>query len=153
MGMSCLNKALALLTRYNYSEYKLTKKLQEKEYDPEEIRQTIKKLKEFDYLNDVRTCRLKIKILAHRRVGEKLIFYRLKEEFSFLDADFIRQTLEEEHVDTTEILHTWLGKEKEKLARSKKNYSDYQIKNKLIAKAMQKGHSYEDIVAFFSFGP
>lgn len=89
-----------LLSKKEYSEYAIRKKLAKKEYSSKEIDDVIVKIKEQNYLNNDRFAKIKIKHLVRKGSGANFIKQKMKfEENIEVSNDLINSILEENNLD------------------------------------------------------
>ncbi len=142
-----MNKAYSyciyLLSRQDYSEYKIRQKLRQKEYTPQEIEETLTSLKSKGYLNEANYRRLFIRKwmmkgespekIRYRGAGEKLVFENaefetVKNELGMSDEGNIQKLIE-------------------KKLRLKDIPADpeekFKLRDKVLRFLISKGHSYE----------
>lgn len=134
-------KALDLLARRSYSKLKLNNKLQEKGFDPVEIKDAIEKLEELNYIKEDYYKRSKIINLMRKGHSVKFIKYFLKREdqietqssdildifgeFDLTEEDLIKKLIEKKF--TEEV---------------KKNHDKIKAKNKILRFLQNKGHDW-----------
>ena len=75
-----LNCALRLLTPRDHSCHELVRKLKQRGYEQDDIRQAVAECLRLDYLNDERTAQIFIQQLARRGYGIKRIRYELNKK-------------------------------------------------------------------------
>ncbi|MCX7885388.1 MAG: RecX family transcriptional regulator [Caloramator sp.] len=133
----CYNYALYILSKKDYTEYEISKKLSNKGYSFTTINKTIEKLKLYDIINDERYAKKYINDCINiKKYGKKKIEYNLKNKG--INPDIIKQyffDVDNEYENALEI-----SKKKLKYINNKKD-----IKNKLIRHLLSKGFEYDII--------
>ena len=99
---SPLNWALWMLGRREYSEYELrTKMLQKKQWDEDEINETLEKLKENDFQDDERTAKSMVRTGVSQGKGPKYITQKMR--MRGISSEHISNEMEKEDVDWYEV--------------------------------------------------
>ena len=83
--------AIRLLAMRDYSEYKLRTKLNDKEFETNEIDSAIEKLIEQQYLQEHEYIRVKIKSYLEKGYGHSYIINKLKQEELNITVEQIEQ--------------------------------------------------------------
>lgn len=76
----CYNSALRLIARRDYSEYKLSQKLKEKQFSLEEIAEVIGILKDENYLREDFYREARIKGLLRKGYSPEVVQYKMDQE-------------------------------------------------------------------------
>lgn len=130
--------ALWLVGKRDYSVFSIRKKLVEKEYQTEEIEETISKLIKLKFLDDTRFTRNYID--SQRRIkpiGNQLLYQKLL--LKGIDKETIKEQLDQPEDDLiVEAVQNWLKKHplEDKWAQ----------KQKLMAYLSRRGFGYDEII-------
>jgi regulatory protein len=130
------NQCLGLVTRRPRSDWEIRDYLKRKEYDPELIEQTVQRLQEGDWLNDLDFAR---RWVESRRLLKSTSKRRLRQELKAkrVADGIIQQVLSEDETDEKAVLA--------ELVARKRKQSRYQDDQKLMAYLMRQGYNYGDI--------
>jgi len=139
-GVSSLQKsylcAIKLLTKKDYSEYKLSQKLLLRGFSPEDINATIDQLKIKNLLREDDYCELKIKGMMQRNYSPEYILASLSREKINISKEQIEKIFWD-HKVTSKIQ---IKKIFEKKLRNLTSISQKDI-NRALNRALSKGHS------------
>lgn len=127
----CYNDAIKLVARREYSSKKISTKLLEKGYEPEEVLITVHTLKEKDFVNDQRYKESKIRYHLRRETGPKYIQNKLWEDSFSVSLDEIEEIAHSIEIDLDEILERLILKKAGSL-----KFRDYEESRKSYAKIM-----------------
>ncbi len=129
-------RSLDLIARRARSEWEVRDYLKRKDYEPDVIDKTVKRLKDIAYLDDlmfasawVNTRRI-LRSTSRRKLTAELKQKRVRE-------DIIKEVLEQDKTNEPEVI-------KEIIIRKRKQ-SRYQDNEKLMAYLMRQGFNYGDI--------
>lgn len=128
-----------LLSRREYSEYELRRKLKLKQFDPEEAEEALVKLQQLNFQNDRRFTESFIHDYLLRRVGEKTI--RLKLRQRGVDPDLVDEVFAEFNQELDWKDQAWDYFVQRRLFD--KDLEDYKQRQKALAKMLRAGYSYE----------
>lgn len=138
------NYSISLITRQDYSEYKMRKKLSEREYDEEEIDETIEKLFDQNYLREEEYTRQRIKGMLVKGYANRHILQKLKSEHLEPDESIINEIRSEQGFEVPSEVNRLIDKK----LRYKEIPTDYEGSNKLKQKVLRfllsKGYSYQE---------
>ena len=99
--MNCYDKALSLLAIREHSVEEMKQKLLSKGYNKSEIEETIKKLKDENFLSDSRFCQVYIRSrLKKNPEGKSLLILRLKQKG--ISSDLARREVDSYFEDNSE---------------------------------------------------
>lgn len=131
----CYNYALFLLSKKDYTQYEITKKLTSKGYSKDVINKIIDKLKRYDIINDEKYAKKYInECLNIKKYGIKKIEYNLLAKGIELDS------IENVSCDYDIQLKTAIELIQKKIKYYKNNKD---IKNKLIRYLIYRGFEYD----------
>ena len=139
------NKALNLLSRQDYSIYKLSSKLKSSGYDHEEIASTIDRLQELKLLNDDEYAKRRIKSYIQRGQGIKLISLNLEKEEIQVSEQFVQEIYQALQIDTYQQVQDLIKNK----CRYMKIYTEtsqddiYNQQQKLLRHLTSKGHDFD----------
>lgn len=131
-----------LLSKRDYSRFKLSRKLYEKKYTPY-IDELLDFLEEVRYLQEEQYIRTRIKTFMYKGQSKRNIINKLRAERLNVEGSIIEEIFEEyrytENNQLRELIH--------KKIRSKgvEALDDFNFKQKLIRFLLSKGHSYDKI--------
>lgn len=135
------DRTLNLISHRPRSEWELRDYMKRKDYDEDVITQTISRLNDRGYVNDldfaqrwVATRRL-LKSTSKRRLSQELRQKRIKD-------DVIQQVLEEDETDERQVLRD--------LVERKRKQTKYQDDLKLMQYLSRQGYNYDDIKSVLS---
>lgn len=136
--MSALKYTLWLVGKRDYSVFAIRNKLQDKEYQPEEIEETISKLLELKFLDDERFTKnyidsqRRIKPIGNRLLYQKLLLKGIDKE----TINSIMMPPDEELIQ--EAVEKWLKKHQIE--------DKWMRKQKLMVYLARRGFSYDEIL-------
>jgi len=145
MNTKLYQYAVHLLSRQDYSEFKLRKKLQSKLVSNEsEIDEILLKLKEMNYVREDNYRKNFIKKWIQKGESEQKIRFRgSQENLNFTSEDF-RLILEETGKNSEETLDQLIEK-KLRLKNMPENPQEkFKLREKILRFLLSKGHSYDD---------
>ena len=135
---SAYDYCIYLLSRQDYSEFKLRQKLRQRQTETEEINQTITKLKEKNFLNEERYKQLFIKKWILRGEGKQKIRLRAEQEkLTISESDF-------DHYSPEKNIEKLIIKKTKNLNSSMDKEESFKQKSKLLRYLVSKGHSYQE---------
>lgn len=132
------DQALSFLEHRDRTEQELCRKLKEKEYQPEEIADTVQFLKEYGYLNDAEYARRYVRTYGERKSIRKL---RADLEQKGVGRGEIEAALETVSVDENAQICRYLER---KLPQEGEQISPAEYR-RLTAALARRGFSYEAI--------
>lgn len=130
--------ALTLLEYRDRTEKEMRQKLQEREYEPQEIEETLSFLKEYRYINDAEYAEKYIRVYSSRKSTRQI---RCDLERKGVARELITQRLEEAPVDEEGQIRTYLLK-KGYVPGERMEPATYR---KLTAALCRRGFSYDAI--------
>lgn len=143
VSKKAFNYAIRLLSRRDYSKFKLIQKFKEKGFPPEIHDEIIDKLIEMKYLNEDEYKLARIKGFIRKGYSSDSIVLKLKQEKCFATSDEILNIFHEletnDDLIATEIVHKKYRLEKDFSSNPEK------LRNKVIRYALQRGHSFSKI--------
>lgn len=135
-----MDYALRVLTRKDYFEAEMREKIAE-HFGAEDAEETINRLKEYGYVDDVK-CR---EMLIVSRIRNGYGIYRIQQELREKGADDDLKDMDDiakrHNVDAQAVLTEAVRR----FLETKKAESDYELKQKCIAHFYRKGHPFRDI--------
>lgn len=144
MAKKAYNYAIFLLSKRDYSIHKMKQKLRSREYEQEEIDETIDKLVEQNYLREEEYKRMRIKTLLIKGYSNSYIIRKLDQEKLEANESEINNIREDQHLNKEECINYLV----EKKLRGKVIPSDFEPKMKLRNKIMNflasKGYNYQE---------
>lgn len=144
MANKAYNYAIFLLSKRDYSIYKMSMKLRSRKYEKEEIQETIEKLIEQNYLREEEYRRSRIKILLLKRFSSSYIVSKLNQEHLVATHDEINTISEEQHIDKEESLQ-YLVESKIRGKNIPDEFNDkMKLKNRIMNFLASKGYNYQE---------
>jgi len=138
------NYCIFLLSKRDYSKYKMTQKLESRKYSEECIDYVIEKVINQNYLREHAYTRMRIKTLLLKGFSNFYILQKLNEEKITSDEDEINGLRVENHLSLEDSLEYLVNKK----LRNKIIPSEYEekakLKNKVLRFLISKGHSYQN---------
>lgn len=135
--------AIRLLSRRDYSIYKLRNKLSSRKFGDDDIDYTIEKLKEYNYLRENEYKSMRIKQLLVKGFSNSYIIYKIATEKIQVNNLEINAIREEQHLSTISQVDNMI----EKKLRHKEKPEHFEekilLKKKLMSFLVSKGHSFE----------
>lgn len=143
MNKEAYNYSINLLSRRDYSKYKLSKKLKEKKFSNEDIDLVIEKLIEQKYLREDEYLRIRTRQLIEKGLSDHLIIRTGIEERIDITLELITSLRSEYERSSDDII--------DELVKKKIRYKTYngfeekmKLKNKVLRFLISKGHSFDD---------
>lgn len=146
--MTALQYVIYLLSRQDYSEFKIREKLHKREHSKEEIEEAIRFCLDQHYLDDSRYCRGKIRSGIYKGHG----WYRISQQLQLekLSQDVIDNALYRYEQEEGEL--NWKELAKEALERRYKSPIDSPKEKARRARFLQsRGFSFDEINFALSF--
>lgn len=137
--------AIRLLAMRDYSEYKLRTKLNDKEFETNEIDSAIEKLIEQQYLQEHEYIRVKIKSYLEKGYGHSYIINKLKQEELNITVEQIEQ-IEQKYELYQESTIDYLIQKKLRYKEIPEDFnSKMKLKRKIYSFLCSKGHDQSQI--------
>ena len=137
--------SIKLLSKRDYSRFKLKQKLSQRNFTEEEIEEAIERLINLNYLREEDYARIRIKALLLSGYSNEFIQNKLEVEELFISDQLINTVRE----DNGLLQESSLDQLIEKKMRSKRIPNEpearLKLKNKLLNFLVSKGHDYYDI--------
>lgn len=131
--------SIKLLTKRDYSKYKLKEKLRQKEFSEQIIAETIELLLEKKYLQEEEYIRLRIRGLAHKNYSASSIKMKLEAEEIYLDTNQVKEIYKNEGFDAeTQCRQLAMKKIRQKDPETPEDYQ------KIIRFLLSKGFEIEE---------
>lgn len=139
------NYSIRLLSKRDYSRFKLRQKLLQRDHDEAEIEEVIQKLVDLKFLREEEYTRIRVKTLMLNGHANKVIQMRLEAEELFVDDEFIDGIRRDYSMESEDVVEALIQKK----LRGKVIPEDFEAKmklqNKLLSFLVSKGHHYQDI--------
>lgn len=135
-----LDYALRVLTRKDYFEQEMLEKITE-HFGREMAEETIIRLKEYGYVDDVKCREMLIASRLRSGYGVFRIAQELKEKGADDSLEDIDRIAESHHIDRTAVLTDLV----QRFLENKKADTPYELKQKCIAHFYRKGHPFSDV--------
>ncbi|MGE4318219.1 MAG: regulatory protein RecX [Deferribacterales bacterium] len=135
-----MDYALRVLTRKDYFESEMREKITE-HFGREQADETIERLKEYGYVDDVKCRELLIVSRLRNGYGMFRIQQELKEKGADDDLNDMDDIALKHHVDREAVVADAVRR----FLENKKAETSYELKQKCIAHFYRKGHPFRDI--------
>lgn len=148
LNKKAYNYAIFLLSRRDYSIYKMKKKLQEKKYPDDVANSTIELLLEQNYLREEEYKRQRIKQLILKGYADGYIIQKLEQEKLFCekeDLDAIRSQRHE--MSTEQIIISLIEKKLRTNEIPQDKWAQKKLQDKILRFLLSKGFHYSDVKA------
>lgn len=137
--------SIRLLSKRDYSKFKLKMKLLQREYSEGEIDEAIKELEAKNFLREEEYMRIRVKTLLLNGHANRIIQMKLEQEELYPSDDFINTLREENGLIQSDVITSLI----EKKLRGKTISSDMderiKLQNKIMNSLASKGFEYHDI--------
>lgn len=145
--MNCYQYLIFLLSKQDYSKFKLLKKLESKGYQTQEIQDSLEKAQSQNYLNEDNYVKTKVRQLINKGYGADYVHSYLSKEQIFIDKESLREQMENSPKDSSE--DSPIQKILQKKIQSKNYFSKTDLeKLKLRASFLRflssKGYHFEE---------
>lgn len=144
MNKEAYNYCIRLLSRRDYSRYKLSKKLKERDYSIEETDEVLDKLIEQKYLREEEYARIRTRHFITKGYSNNMILRAASEEFIDVDEQLIESLRAEYGQGQADIINDLIQKK-----IRNKTVSNFEEKMKLKQKVtrflLSKGHQYSEV--------
>lgn len=134
------NSAIKLLTRKDYSRYKLSQKLKDKGYDSLDIEPVIEELVEKKYLREDYYREARIKGLLRKNYGSHYIIQKLAEEHLSCNNQDIEEICKEIGISAEQQVTELAEK---KLRSLKSTLTSFEKEVKIMSLLQNKGHDLD----------
>lgn len=106
----CYSTSIKLLTRRDYSSFKLSQKLEEKGFEPDDIELTLEKLRGQKYLNDQTYLEGLVRHYARNKKGPEYIIPKCEAEGLAITEELIHETYETLGLEIDEMIKEHIQK-------------------------------------------
>ncbi len=152
MNKEAYSYSIKLLSKRDYSSFKLKQKLSAQNYIDSEIIEIINILKDRKFINDKSYALSRAKSFASKGLSNNFLIRRLEQEELYLDDEEINALRAEYNLLESDIINQLINK-KLKFQKTAKNSEELQKqKIKLISYLASKGHSYDSIQDYLPKG-
>lgn len=134
--------SLRLLAKRDYSIYKLRNKLLDKNFDPEEVEETIDYLLEVNYLREDEYKRIRVKQLLTKRYSNNYIIQKCDQEHIQVNHSFIDEIRSEYQLLPIEQINYLIEKKLRNIKPEELKENYIKIKKRLFNFLTSKGHKY-----------
>jgi regulatory protein len=145
MTKTSYNYSIQLLSKKDYSSFKLRKKLRQKEYEDLEIAETLDKLTDLKYLNDVEYRRDLISSLLRRSYENRYITQKLAQEELITDDNEINEIKIEIGYNTNSELLKLINLKMKHSPPPETPEEKFKVKSRLASFLSSKGFQFDDI--------
>lgn len=146
MNQQLYNYCLKLLSKRDYSEYKIREKIITRGLDKEECQIIIKKLKEEKFLNANRYINEKVQHLANKGYSLQYIQEKLHLEEISISTNEIQNVIDEAAINTASVIKTLLDRKISQYVSKKSNLTEQQLISKSLLFLSSKGYDYHQAV-------
>ena len=140
----CYNDAIKLLSRRDYSQYKMSQKLKEKGHCLETIEVTIEKLIDQNYLREDEYKRIRIKTLLVKGHSDYYIKQKCEQEHLQITDEDIEQIKEKYEFSNEQIIQDLVQKKIRGIQIPNNFEEKLKIKNRIFRFLISKGHRYDE---------
>lgn len=144
MSQTAFHYAIRLLSVRDYSEFKLSKKLQDKGHHQEEIAKTIERLKELNYLREHEYLRIRIKQLVIKGYSNSYVQSKCYEENITASNELINDIRHENGHENTFVIEKLIEKKLRHKTIPKEFTEKQKLKAKIINFLSSKGHQLNE---------
>lgn len=138
------NYCIFLLSKRDYSRYKIQQKLKSRKYTEENIEEVIQLLIDQNYLREEAYLRMRIKTLLYKRVSNYYIKQKLSEEKLTTTDEQIDSLRSENHISKEDSLEYLINKKLRGKEMPNEFEAKQKLKNKVLRFLISKGHNYQD---------
>ncbi len=142
------DRAIKLLNKQDYSEYKIRNKLENLGLDSDQIDFAIEKIKKENFLNDERYKRNLSRKLLHKGFSPVFIKKKLNYEGIKISQDEILLIFEEEGYTPKTQIKMLVERKLKKNYAFENEVERQKTLNKLMNFTLAKGHDYEEILEY-----
>ena len=140
------NYCIFLLSKRDYSEYKIKNKLKSRKHDPKVMEEVIAKLTEQGYLREEEYKRQRIKQFILKGLANRYILQKLAQEHLSAEEEEIEKIRNEQFLYADEMIDQLIQKK----LRGKDIPEDFEsklkLKNKVLRFLVSKGHSFDSVL-------
>lgn len=145
MNKEAYSYSIKLLSKRDYSSFKLKQKLIARNYTDSEIIEIINTLKDKKFINDKNYALSRAKSFASKGLSNNFLIRRLEQEELYLDDEEVNALRTDYNLLERDIINQLINK-KIKFQKAAKSPEELQKqKVKLISYLASKGHSYDSI--------
>lgn len=138
-------RAIKLLSKQDYSEFKIRAKLQALGLDEDQIDLAINKIKKENFLNDERFQKNLIRKLIHKGYSPSFISKRLEQDGLFIEEGQILTIYEEEMITPKDQIKILAEK---KLTKFNSEIERQKVIKKLLTFILAKGHDFDETLSY-----
>mgnify|MGYP001165364190 CR=1 FL=1 len=140
------NYCIFLLSKRDYSEYKIKNKLRSRKHTPEIITEVIGQLTEQGYLREEEYKRQRIKQFILKGFANKFILQKLSQEHLTGEEEEIEKIRNEQYLYSDEMIDQLIQKKLRGKDIPKDFESKQKLKNKVLRFLILKGHSFDSVL-------
>lgn len=141
----CYHFSIKLLSKKDYSIFKLKQKLVGQNFTEDEICETINRLQELNYLREEEFTQTRIKSLITRYYSNQYIQEKLLSEGLTSHDEMINSIRNEYDLNTDKVIQYLIQKKIGTKIISSDSEENYKIKNKVMSFLSSKGYGYDEI--------
>jgi len=138
-------EAIKLLSRQDYSKFKLIQLLKRKGFLPHDIETTVEKLIKKGLYNEQNYTHARVRGLIHKGYAPKLIKYKLKMESINIHYEEINTIYQELNLNLKQQIQHHMTKYLKKIDIMNSNESRDKIRSKVLSYFYQKGYNPDEI--------
>jgi regulatory protein len=143
MTKEAYNYAIFLLSRRDYSIYKMRMKLRSRKYDEDVIDEVVKKLIDQNYLRENEYKKIRIKTLLLKGFSNSYIIRKLNQEMLETDNDQINSIREDQNIDAQESIEYLVQKKLRGKSIPKTFEEKIKLQKKILTFLCSKGYTYD----------
>ncbi len=135
------NYLIRLLTRRDYSRYKLEQKLRERKFSNTAIQESIEEIIRLNYLREDNYIEARIKGFMHKNCSKSFIQSKLAEEFLNVELEKIEAVFNEYEITEEDQIERLIQKKLPHQTPKSLSFEErMKIENKIMRYILSKGH-------------
>ena len=142
MTKEAYNYAIFLLSKRDYSIYKMKMKLRSRKYEDDVIAEVIDKLVVQQYLREEEYKRMRTKTLLLKGFSNSYIIRKLEQEMLETNNEEINKIRDDQHIDATESIDYLVHKKLRGKVIPDAFEAKMKLRNKILNFLASKGYSY-----------
>lgn len=143
----CYNYSINLISRRDYSKYKLTHKLKLRGYTPEQIEQAINLLISQNYLREEEYKRIRIRQLLAKGYAPNFIFKKAEQEQLTVSLDDIEDIKTSYEISDEDQIEHLVQKKMRNITPPADPKEKQKFKNRVLRLLLSKGYKYDQFKA------
>ena len=145
MSKAAYDYSIRLLSKRDYSRFKLKQKLILRGFEEEEIDHALEEVADKGFLREEEYMRIRVKTLLINGHANKIIQMRLEQEELFPSDEFINEIREENDLGDEDVVDSLIQKKLRGKSIPEDFESKIKLQNKILNFLISKGHNYQDV--------